>query len=187
MCNESKCYWGKMRAAIWKIFNNLRASLDQWWIHFTFFGILFDEPNNLYPHLATDRHWQRKWILFISSSEDLHSRQKSLNGSLILSRNVMTRKRAHRGWDYVTTKSKKLVGTSTDEIVWVINLIALKQSISRYGSAIWFRYTIFWKWSLALARHSFKSRKHYCNCHRQKCLLKWKLVLLDELLTTPRA
>ena len=42
------------------------------------------ETNNLYLHLARDRHWQRKWITESSSLVDLHPRQKSLNGSRIL-------------------------------------------------------------------------------------------------------
>ena len=42
------------------------------------------EPYNLYLHLARNGHWQWKWIKISSSAADLHSRQKSLNGSLIL-------------------------------------------------------------------------------------------------------
>ena len=43
------------------------------------------EPNNLYLHLARERHWQRKWIAVSSFSTALYPRQKLLNGSLVLS------------------------------------------------------------------------------------------------------
>ena len=43
------------------------------------------ELNYLYLQLASDGHWQRKWITVSSSSAVLLPRQKSLNGSVILS------------------------------------------------------------------------------------------------------
>ena len=43
------------------------------------------EPNNLYLQLARNWYWQRKWTTASSFSADLYPRQKSLDGSYIVS------------------------------------------------------------------------------------------------------
>ena len=82
------------------------------------------ETNNLYLRLARDGHWQRKWITASSSSANLHPRQQSLNGSLILSACLPITQ-----W-LVSTVTVVYMTSRPRPSYWLVSLLSIKGQVS---------------------------------------------------------